>query len=153
MSSSRGTFPIGGQKSTGDFFTRVGLRYINIVPCEPEAAAEWVNPALVGPLSAGTYGAINEFWQRVQGPTAVGGYTFNHGVQVQPGTPPQEYLLEFDFFKEDVPVAEAAAVVKDCATDEERKLAARAKLHELEFSMFRWSLGPKANEYLGASSK
>jgi uncharacterized protein (TIGR04255 family) len=122
-----------------DFFTRVGLRYINIVPCEPEAAAEWVNPALVGPLAAGTYGTVNEYWQRVQGPTAVGGYTFTHGVQVQPGSPPREYLLDLDFFKEDVPVAETLSVVK--------------KLHELEFSMFRWSLGPKAKEFLGTSSK
>jgi uncharacterized protein (TIGR04255 family) len=122
-----------------DFFTRVGLRYINIVPCEPETVGEWINPGLVAPLAAGTYGTVNEYWQRIQGPTTVGGYTFTHGVQVQPGNPPREYLLDFDFFKEDVPVAEALSVVK--------------KLHELEFSMFRWSIGPKAKELLGASTK
>src|SRR5215472_14252029 len=121
-----------------DFFTRVGLRYINVVPCEPETAAEWINPALVAPLAAGTFGGVNEYWQRIQGPTSVGGYTFKHGVQVEPGSPPREYLLDFDFFKEDVPLAETPDVVK--------------RLHELEFSMFRWSLGPKAKEYLGASS-
>jgi uncharacterized protein (TIGR04255 family) len=122
-----------------DFFTRVGLRYINIVPCEPETASEWVNPALVGPLAAGTYGTVNEYWQRVQGPTPMGGYTFTHGVQVQPGSPAREYLLDFDFFKEDVAIVETLSVAK--------------KLHELEFSMFHWSLGPKAKEHLGPSTK
>jgi uncharacterized protein (TIGR04255 family) len=121
-----------------DFFTRVGLRYINVLPCEPERAADWINPALVGPLAAGTYGSVHEYWQRVQGPTAVGGYTFHHGVQVVPGAPAREYLLDFDFFKEDVPVAETLDVVR--------------KLHQLEFSMFRWSLGPKAEEFLGSST-
>ena len=122
-----------------DFFRRVGLRYINIVPCELETAGEWINPALVAPLAAGTYGTVNEYWQRVQGPTPMGGYTFTHGVQVQPGSPPREYLLDFDFFKEDVAIEETLSVVK--------------KLHELAFSMFHWSLGPKAKEYLGPSTK
>jgi len=122
-----------------DFFTRVGLRYINVVPCAPETAGEWINPALVAALAAGTYGAISEYWQRVQGPTTMGGYTFSHGIQVQPGSVPREYLLDFDFFKEDVAVGETLPVVK--------------KLHELEYSMFDWSLGPKAKEHLGPSTK
>ncbi len=133
-------FVLKAAESTIDseFFTRVGLRYINMVPCELETANEWVNPALVAPLAAGNYGAVNECWQRVQGLTLVGGYTFQHGVQVQAGGSPRDYLLDFDFFREDVPVVEALAVVK--------------KLHELEFSMFLWSLGPKAKEYLGPST-
>ncbi len=122
-----------------EFLTRVGLRYINAVPCGPEVVGEWINPALVGPLAAWTYGTVNEFWQRVQGPTPVGGFTFQHGVQVPPGSPPREYLLDYDFFKEDVVVADTLAVVK--------------KLHELEFSMFHWCLGPKAKEHLGPSTR
>jgi len=139
--AERLAFVVKAGESTidSDFFTRVGLRYINILPCQPDKAAEWINPVLVGALGVGVFGSVSEYWQRVQGPTEMGGYTFTHGVQVQPGTQPREYLLDFDFFKEDVAVADTLAVVK--------------KLHELEFSMFHWSLGPKAKEHLGPSTK
>lgn len=38
-----------------DYFTRVGLRYINSVPYVRERIDQWVNPGLVGPLAGGIY--------------------------------------------------------------------------------------------------
>lgn len=121
-----------------DFFTRVGLRYINTVPFSADGIAQWVNPALVAPLDDGTYGDVEEHWQRTRGPTAVGGYSFQHGISKEEKAGAREYLLDFDFYREDVPVSDAIKVVQ--------------QLHQLEFSMFTWTLGPEAKKYLGRST-
>ncbi|MBN1610021.1 MAG: TIGR04255 family protein [Polyangiaceae bacterium] len=119
-----------------DFFTRVGLRYINTVPFRLGEIGEWVNPALVGPLAEGVFGSVDEHWQRVAGVTDVGGYTFQHGLALRPDSSERDYVL--DFYKQDVPVAAALDVVNE--------------LHALEFSMFCWSLGDAARRHLGPST-
>lgn len=121
-----------------EFFTRVGLRYINALPFDASDIQHWVNPSLVQPLGDGTFGDVDEYWQAVRGSTEVGGYNFRHGIPTSPQAGRSEYVLDFDFFREDVPVAETLATVQ--------------KLHELEFSMFAWSLGPKAKEHLGPTT-
>jgi len=121
-----------------DFFTRVGLRYINTVPFEADTISDWVNPALTGPLSDGVLGSVDQYWHVISGPTNVGGYTFQHGVAARKNTPSEnEYALDFDFFREDVPVADVPQVL--------------GELHALEFSMFHWALGTKGRESLGPS--
>lgn len=121
-----------------DFFTRVGLRYINALPFNVGEIKEWVNPGLVGPLGDGTFGDVEEHSQVVRGGTSVGGYSFRHGLANNPLGGAREYVLDFDFYREDVPVSETISTVQ--------------KLHELEFSMFTWSLGPKAKAHLGPST-
>ncbi len=121
-----------------DFFTRVGLRYINTVPFDRSTICEWVNPALVRPLGDGTFGDADEHLQLVRGRTNEGGYTFRHRLlNATPGGT-RDYELDFDFYSEDVPVTETIETVK--------------RLHDLEFSMFMWSLGPKAKVELGSST-
>lgn len=119
-----------------DFFTRIGLRYINAVPFKIDEIDKWVNPALVAPLSQGIYGDPIDHGGRVAGRTAVGGFLFQHGVNGD-ALEKQEYSLDFDLFAEDVAFDDA--------------LETTQKLHDLEFSMFRWSLGPAALENLGPS--
>ena len=121
-----------------DFFTRVGVRYINALPFSVSDIREWVNPSLVSPLGEGTYGDVEEHWQSVRGTTAVGGYNFRHGLASNPEGGKKEYILDFDFYREDVLVADTVKTVRE--------------LHDLEFSMFVWSLGPKAREHLGPST-
>ncbi len=121
-----------------DFFTRVGLRYINAVPFVPSEISQWVNPALVSPLSNGTFGDVEEHWQRVRGPTTVGGYSFQHGLSTDSKAGEREYVLDFDFYCEDVTISETLGIVR--------------QLHEQEFAMFAWSLGDKAKEHLGPST-
>jgi uncharacterized protein (TIGR04255 family) len=110
-------FVLSASKSTIDseFFTRIGLRYVNAVPFSPEAIRDWVNPELIGVLAAGTYGSVTEHWQRVRGITEIGGYTFQHGISqsgeaalASPAANGTQYVLDFDFFKEDVDFEEAA---------------------------------------------
>jgi uncharacterized protein (TIGR04255 family) len=120
-----------------DFFTRVGLRYVNLLPFNVAEIRDWVNPALVTPLGDGTFGDVDEHWQTVRGSTSMGGYYLRHGVGNPGPNGVREYLLDFDFYREDVPLADALGVVR--------------KLHELEFSMFMWTLGPKAKAELGPS--
>lgn len=137
---ARLAFILDAAKTTidSDFFTRVGLRYINALPFNVSEIKDWVNASLVTPLGDGTFGDVDEHWQGVRGTTEVGGYNFRHGIAINPQAGGKEYVLDFDFYREDVTVAETVATVR--------------KLHELEFSMFVWSLGPKAKEHLGPST-
>jgi uncharacterized protein (TIGR04255 family) len=121
-----------------DFFTRVGLRYINAMPFAPSEVKQWVNPALVSPLGEGTFGDVEEHWQRVRGPTTVGGYFFQHGLDTNPQAGRREYVLDFDFYREDVTIPETLSIVR--------------QLHDQEYAMFAWSLGDKAKEHLGPST-
>ncbi len=134
--AKRLAFVLEAAKATidSDFFTRVGLRYINAFPFSSDEINQWVNPALVSPLGEGTFGDVDEHSQTVRGITTAGGYRFQHGL----ATGGKEYFLDFDFYREDVTVAETLNVVRT--------------LHELEFSMFLWSLGPKARQDLGPST-
>lgn len=119
-----------------DFFTRIGVRYINTVPFKIDEIDKWVNPSLVGPLAAGTFGDAQEHSQRVCGTTKCGGFLFSHGIGAISALE-SEYVLDFDFYREDIAVAESMVVVN--------------QLHKEEFNMFMWSLGPRGREHLGTS--
>ena len=121
-----------------DFFTRVGLRYINTIPYPNGELQDWVNPALVGPLAAGIYGDVTEHNGRVIGFTPCGGYIFQHGLVIDGNTTKREYTLDFDLSSEDVALSETLAIVQN--------------LHDLEFSLFKWAIGPAAEAYLGPSN-
>ncbi|WP_298193726.1 TIGR04255 family protein [Metallibacterium sp.] len=116
-----------------DFFTRIGLRYINVLPCSPREVDGWVNPSLAGPLVAGFYGDVEVYAQQIRGVTGSGGYLFQHGLSGK-NQGPAHYLLDYDFYQEEVMVKDATAAVR--------------RLHELEFSLFYWSLGDRARQYL-----
>lgn len=121
-----------------NFFTRVGLRYINTIPFGEDDIRQWVNPELVGALGAGVYGDVQEHSQRVGGQTEVGGFLFQHGLAIDNQQQKRRYVLDFDFFSEDVPVSEAIKI--------------SSALHEQEFAMFCWALGPNAKRHLGPST-
>lgn len=126
-----------------DMFTRVGIRYINHLPCSAGEIGKWISPRLTGSaVGAGDLGDVEEYTQIVRGPTEVGGFFMRHGVlQLGAGrgeAASQAYLLDFDMYSEDVAASRVLDVVKD--------------LHALEFNLFMWSLGPAAQEYLGTST-
>lgn len=127
------------QTIDSEFYTRVGLRYINVLPYGQDDLGLWVNDALVGPLSKGVYGDATEHSQQVRGVTQCGGFTFQHSLLTDPNSDgKRSYVLDFDFYREEVEVTDALTTVK--------------KLHELEFSMFSWALGDRAREYLNSPS-
>jgi len=123
-----------------DFFTRVGLRYTNALPFFGSPIDEWVNPDLVKPLASGLLGQPHEFSGRINGTTPDGGgFLFQHGLGDLPQGKGRVYVLDFDLFKEDVPVDEAVPLLH--------------KLHAHEYSMFSWAIGDKARAHLGPSKK
>ncbi|MFM0653274.1 TIGR04255 family protein [Paraburkholderia sediminicola] len=118
-----------------DFFTRVGLRYINTLPCEVNEIDGWLNDSLARPLTDNIFGDVDEHWQHTRGRTEFGGFSFQHGIgnEANP-TAKRRYMLDFDLYREDVQLGEALSTIR--------------KLHVLEFSLFSWALGDKARNYL-----
>lgn len=123
-----------------EFFTRVGLRYINSLPYEREEIATWVNPALVSPLSDGIFGNAAEYSGRIATTDEESGFLLQHGIGKHSETGHLQYLLDFDCWREDVPFTNLQTAISE--------------LHEMEFRLFHWSLGKSAFEYMGpAQSK
>ncbi|MBN1827916.1 MAG: TIGR04255 family protein [Deltaproteobacteria bacterium] len=129
------------EERDSDFFVRVGLRYIDFLPVDQDGLEDWVNRDLVIPLLDGTYGAVKEFWQTVRGETTSGGYTLRHGLRdtapPQPGgqSGKMNYILDMDFYKEDVEECDVGDLLKS--------------LHDETFRLFAWAIGDKARDHMG----
>ena len=121
-----------------EFFTRVGLRYINGVPYNQADIGNWVNMELVSPLAKGSLGKPTEFSGRVATVTGNSGFLLQHGIGKKDGTNEEQYLLDFDVWREDVPFAELTNAIQE--------------LHEAESKLFNWSLGKAGFEYMGPGS-
>lgn len=126
-------------KSTIDseFFTRIGLRYINELPYDQGSIGGWVNHDLVMPLIKSSLGAPMEFSGRVASASLSGGFLLQHGISKKENISSSYYTLDFDVWKEDVPFGELAKTLSD--------------LHESESRLFHWSIGPDAVAHMGAS--
>jgi len=122
-----------------EYFTRIGLRYINVIPVGTDRVSDWLNPDLVGLHSSEIFGGAVEFSGRIAGPAELGGYLLNHGLAGEASTRRKEYVIDMDFFTQDVEVGQAVSVVET--------------LHKQEFELFSWTLGAKAREYLAAPAK
>ena len=118
-----------------DFFTRVGLRYINEIPIGDGNLGEWVRAELAAPLMAGTYGKVSRFFQEVRGSTQSGLYSFRHGFPTVEKADKMLYTIDFDFFDENVPFDSVISKITD--------------FNRESFRFFSWTIGPKAKESLG----
>ena len=126
---------VGGLLDT-DFFTRVGLRYINVIPLNDCKVEGWVNPLLISAIQDGVLGSILKFHAEIRGHIEDGAYSLRHGIDtdsVMEGKP-TKYILDFDYYSEGVETDNALRLVN--------------KFHEQNFSLFRWSLGEKSKNYL-----
>lgn len=126
-----------------DFFTRVGLRYINNVPLpsnnmDRKDISKWINEVLVAPLISDELGSLTAFNSDISGHTEYGGYTFRHGF-APPASQSNEqaisYLLDYDYFKEGVEYDDVIDIVK--------------KFNAQNYNLFKWSLGEEAIKALG----
>ena len=119
-----------------DFFTRVGLRYINAIPFKNEDFKGYINPSLVAPIEDGVLGALFQCASLLSGSLDDGKYIFRHGMN-----PPNdkskdpEYYLDFDYYKEMVNAGDVPELL--------------SKFHENNFSFFYWCIGTKAKAVLG----
>ncbi len=121
-----------------EFFTRIGLRYINVLPYQAEEMSSWVNPLLIGPLSAGIFGDLQEASGRIAAQNEEGGFAFAYGIALNSTIARREYVLDLDFFRHDVELRAVEAVLHD--------------LHEQEVKMFTWALGPAALAHMGPAT-
>ncbi len=117
-----------------DFFTRVGLRYINEIPITDGNPSGLIREDLVAPLVQGIYGDVTHFSQEIRGFLKTGGYTLRHGLSdVEKG--PRNYTLDFDFYDENVQYEPVLDLVSE--------------FNRQSFSFFSWAIGPKTRENLG----
>lgn len=114
-------------------FTRVGLRYIDFIEVPDGKYTDWINKELVLPLTTGSYGEPELCWQTIRGTSDAGRFTFQHGIrQDSPGS----YILDFDFFEEDVEIKSIENVLRG--------------LHKESLKLFFWSIGQKSLEKMEA---
>lgn len=118
-----------------DFFTRVGLRYIDEIAIEDGDLSGWVREELIMSLVQGTYGTVDRFLQEVRGSIENGRYTFRHEIMRAGQGERQIYNLDFDFYEENVQAKSALSFISD--------------FHKHSFRFFHWALGPKAIARLG----
>lgn len=121
-----------------DFFTRTGLRYINLVEGNENPTDGWINPELVGPLLSGKFTRVNEFAGKLQLTAPDGGCLLQHGIRHREKHGEQEqwpdYVLDIDCFRTEVQVADVPAALD--------------VMHMQAFDVFDWTLGAKAQEHL-----
>ena len=124
-----------------DFFTRVGLRYINLVPIKDNELSGWIRPELISSILTGALGTLRAIKSEVQGFIADGFYSFRHGLRINEKETGDKssYFLDFDYFDENVEVGNAVDLVK--------------KYNEVNFSFFQWCLAEKAVKELGPGKK
>lgn len=123
-----------------DFFTRVGLRYVNLVtvPNGTGSIHEWINPALVGSLVGQGFNGVAEFSGRLLLSKDDGGLLLQHGVKHKPlkagESFPKDYLpdyvIDIDGYRNEVAVADVTMALN--------------RIHDQVFSLFDWSLADKA---------
>ena len=128
-----------------DFFTRIGLRYINVVDADDaDPTYGWINQAMVQPILSKKFEGIQEYAGRIQLNSDDGGCLLQHGIRLKQSrrdekTQPPEYLLDIDAYRNDVSVS-----------DSEFALDA---MHRQAFDVFDWCLDEKAREYLSSKGK
>lgn len=116
-----------------DFFTRVGLRYINLLPVEPGTIGEWLRPELAGALPTGALGDVEHAFQEVRGRTRSGKYSLRHGLaQEDRGRRP--YALDLDFSRENVRAEDLTGALQELRVE--------------SFSFFWWCIGKRAVAFL-----
>jgi len=121
-----------------DYFTRVGLRYINVIDDGSDPTDGWVNPVLVEPIRSGNFLGIQEFAGKLQLGAPDGGCLLQHGIRLkkpQSGeSVPPEYVLDIDVFRNEVALSDISEVID--------------AMHAQAFDFFDWAIGPKAREHL-----
>jgi uncharacterized protein (TIGR04255 family) len=123
-----------------DFFTRVGLRYINVIDSGTDPIDGWVNPELVAPLLSGHFSGIQEYAGKLMLVASDGGCFLQHGLRLKQQHASEaaqpEYVLDIDTFRNEVTLSDTRVALD--------------AMHAQAFDVFDWAIGPKAREHLSA---
>lgn len=121
-----------------DFFTRIGLRYINVIDAGIDPAQGWINPALVAPISQGAFSNIQEFAGKLLLSAEDGGCLLQHGIRLKPRVNGEmvapEYFIDIDSFRGEMPLDGVGDTMDS--------------MHKQAFNLFDWCIGDKAREFL-----
>lgn len=122
-----------------DFFTRIGLRYINIIDIDEDPVYGWVNPKLVETILSRQFKGIQEYAGRLLLQAEDGGCLLQHGIRIKQsardGKPsPPEYLIDIDAHRKEVALSDTAGALD--------------MMHSQAFDIFDWCLDDKARKYL-----
>jgi uncharacterized protein (TIGR04255 family) len=124
-----------------DFFTRVGLRYINVIDTGFDPADGWINPILVAPLRGHTFSGIQEFAGKLLLSATDGGCQLQHGIRLKPNVKGEavapEYFIDIDSFRGEMSVDDVGNALES--------------MHAQAFSVFDWCIDEKSREYLSTN--
>lgn len=125
-----------------NFFTRIGMRYINRLPIENSTrdVNKWINSELTGSTNVlGTLSGLKMEYSGHLDEQAT--YLFRCGIADTGNSGDQfenllniPFVLDYDYSQLDVEINKALALLD--------------KIHKVHFSFFWWSLGEKAKEGL-----
>lgn len=121
-----------------DFFTRIGLRYINLVNFQPDQISEWINPRLVGPIISDAFKGINDFGGKISLLADDGGCLLQHGIRFtqnkSEAEPVPKYIIDIDTYRTEISVSDTVNALDI--------------MHQQAFDIFDWSLNDKARAFL-----
>lgn len=123
-----------------DFFTRVGLRFINLVDCKGQDPREgWINPDLLQSLASGYFQRVAEFGGRIASTDGERGILLQHGLNFAEGSDIPNYVVDIDAYRNEVMVVDVLGVVD--------------LLHDDCFNVFDWALGDRSRDFLSEGSR
>lgn len=122
-----------------DFFTRVGLRYINVIESNEDPRDGWVNSALTMPIMSDAFNGVKEYAGKLHLAAEDGGCLLQHGLRPLPvgkdgHLVPPEYLVDIDSYRNMVDIKDTSDALD--------------AMHSQVFNVFDWSLGSKSRDYL-----
>lgn len=121
-----------------DFFTRVGLRYINVLNVSDKDITRWINPDLVAATSQDKFIGVQSFTGKIQLGAPDGGCSLNHGAHPaikSPNGPIEiDYVLDIDSWRNVVTTEDVSAAID--------------AVHSQAFDLFDWALGEDARAFL-----
>lgn len=121
-----------------DFFTRVGLRFVNDIPTGSDPV-EWIRPELIAALPV--FGSVTKCMQEIRGPCENGTYSLRHGFDDQGDErvdSARKYVIDSDFFQEGVESRDVMPLVFG--------------YHELAYSLFEWCIGEATRTLLRSTN-
>lgn len=117
-----------------DFFTRIGLRYINKIGGLPNVRNEtlkWVHPSLLGPVATNEIGTVGSMKGEIAGKIESGAnYNFKYGLAPLDSGSDRTFILDYDYSRQDVEVDEVVGYLNE--------------FHNLHLPFFWWALGKEA---------
>ena len=120
-----------------DFFTRIGLRYINLIDVGEDPLNGWICDELTAPLRTRLFYGVAEFSGNMLIQAEDGGCLLQHSLKRNTkardgATVPPGYVIDIDAFRNGVAATEAMSTIDE--------------MHKQAFNVFDWAIGPRLRE-------